>query len=138
MGGALPPGIEHFPPWAQMVLTVGGFIIAVIIYGKSLLKPTSTDVAKRDVIVPNVNVMDGEAIRQAAEQLRASSRSQEARDIQVREMQRELISHSDIMREQRDIMRENANALRSLHDVLENIDRRLRQELRRQADEAGR
>jgi hypothetical protein len=127
MAGAIPPGIESFPPWAQIVLTVFGFVIAVLIYGRSLLKPLSTEKSK-DVVVPGVSVMDGQIFAQATEQLKQNARQQELRDAQLRDLQRELTTQTDIMRDVR-------NAMVSACEHLESIDKRLKNELRRQADE---
>jgi hypothetical protein len=132
MTPTVPPGIDSLPPWVQVTITILVFCSALFISFRSVFKPTGSEVAKsKDVVVPNVNVMDGQIFAQATEQLKASMRAQEARDVQVRELQRELGHQSEIMRD-------CLQALRECVGHLEAIDRKLRQELRRQAEEAGR
>jgi len=110
-----------------VAVTVFVFAVALFISFRSIVKPTET-VKGKDVVVPGINVMDGEIFKQATEQLKANARQQELRDIMVRELHRELVTQSDLMRENRD-------TLRQVCEVLETIDRRLRVELKRQSEE---
>jgi len=97
------PSIESFPPWAQVVLTIGGFLLTVGIYARSLLKPANVQQGK-DVVLPNINVMDAQAIREAADQLRRNIAQNEHRDQIVRQLQTELGEQTRVMKEQRDLL----------------------------------
>lgn len=122
----LPPGIETLPPWVQVSVTIFVFGVALFISFRSIVKPTNVEKTK-DVVVPGVSIMDGEIFRNAAEQLKSQARMQEHRDAQLRELQRELQAQTDLLREGRD-------AMRNVVEHLESIERKLRQELRRQAE----
>ena len=126
MTPVVPPGIEHLPPWVQVTITILVFCSALFITFRSVLKPTETTKSK-DVVVPGVSVMDGQIFKEATETIKQSMRQQEHRDLQVRELQRELQTQTDLMRECRD-------ALRATTDHLDSIESKLKGELRRQKE----
>lgn len=123
----VPPGIEALPPWIQVTVTILVFLAALFVSFRSILKPTETSKSK-DVVVPSVSVMDGAIFQQAAEQLKANFRQQELRDAQLRDLQHEL-------RTQTELMRENRDALRQICEYSESIENKLKRELKRQAEE---
>ena len=122
----VPPGIEALPPWVQITVTVLVFCLALFVSFRSIIKPGSATPTK-DVDVPGVSVMDGEIFRGAVEQLKQNARQQELRDAQVRDLQRELATQTDIMREARDAMQRSC-------EHLESIEAKIKRELRRQGE----
>lgn len=101
----MPVSLESFPPWLQTILTGIGFVVALVIYLGGLLKKTPP--VSRDVLVPNLNVMDSATIKEAAQTLRESMRQNEEREELVRGMFRE-------QREQTELLRNIDSRLRAL------------------------
>jgi hypothetical protein len=119
-----PVAVDSLSPSAQIILSALGFIVAVAIYFYGLLKrPASPPVAK-DVVLPNINVMDSMAIREAAEVMRRSLQREGEREAMVRELRRG-------QQEQTELLRDAVNSHRDIHDVLERIEKRLKRETER-------
>lgn len=119
-------GVESFPPSVQIALSMVGFIIAVAVWAYGVLKKPGVAVSK-DVVVPNINVMDGETIRDAAKILRESIAQNDARERLIRGVYAELQLQTDLMRE--------------TIQVMESVDNRLKTEYlsqRQRREEAGR
>lgn len=121
------PGIEGLPPSVQMLVTVLGFMAAVTIYFYGFFKkgPQVT----KDVVMPNINVMDSQSIREAATAWRTMIAGEEARAAQVASIAR-------AQREQIEALMTIAGLQRRNIEVLEAIDERLRQEHKRLRDDA--
>lgn len=88
------PGLEQFPPWLQALLSVLTFLGALVVYWRgALTKPVKSS----DVVVPQLNVMDGSTIRDAAQILRETLQHQRNRDHDIEEVQRELRRHTELL-----------------------------------------
>lgn len=119
-------GVESFPPSVQILLTMAGFVIAVAVWFYGMLKKPGVAISK-DVVVPNINVMDSATLKDAASILRESVSQNEHRERMVRQMFAEMQLQTDLLRE--------------FITVAENIDDRLKTELRDQRnrrEQAGR
>ncbi len=125
-----PPGLEGFTPLQQMILSALGFVVAAAIWGFGFFKKPSATVTK-DVIVPNINVMDGEVFRDAARTIREQMAQNEARERIIRELAGELRSQTDLFRTMVDVLKTN-------QEFLESIDRRMKSEYFRQREERER
>jgi hypothetical protein len=119
-----PVGVDGLSPTAQIVLSALAFFVAVAIYFYGLFKkPTQPSIGK-DVVLPNINVMDSMAIREAADVMRRSLQRETDREAMVRELRRG-------QQEQTELLRDVVNAQRDAHDVLERIEKRLKREVER-------
>lgn len=121
-------GMPELSPGMQTIVTLVGGVIAAAIYHFSKLKKPNADVSK-DVVVPNINVMDSMAIKEAAQELRASRTDSEARGRQIRDMQLELIRHSEQLDQIVKLGKER-------NELIEDLSERLRKVLRNMADGA--
>jgi hypothetical protein len=125
-----PPGLEGFTPLQQMILSALGFVVAAAIWAYGFMKKPNATVTK-DVIVPNINVMDGEVFRDAARTIREQMAQNEARERIIRELAAELRSQTDLFRTMVDVLKTN-------QEFLESIDRRMKSEYFRQREERER
>jgi hypothetical protein len=76
-------GLEALPPWAQVTLSVIGFLATAAIWAKGLLSkgPAPTG----DVIVPSMTVANAEVIERLTESLREANRlAREQHDMHLR------------------------------------------------------
>lgn len=64
--------LESFPPWAQVTMSVLGFIVAAAAYFRGLFK--SAPPPPKDVVVPSLTVADNAAISNMADTLREANR----------------------------------------------------------------
>lgn len=88
-------GLEAFPPWLQVLLSALAFMGAAYAYLRGAWgKPPARST---DVVVPSINVMDGQTLRDAAQILRDTLRHAEQRGHDVQNLQRELRRHTELL-----------------------------------------
>lgn len=128
------PGTTDLPPVAQLLGSIIGLAIAVAVWFFGYLKKPSATVSK-DVVLPNITVMDGMAFRQAADSLRENMAQNEARERIVRELlecQRTVVASLredlQIQRELLAVHRDILQATRHNGEILESVDDRLQKE----------
>lgn len=69
-------GLETLPPWAQVAMSIGVFLVAAWAYLRGLFK-TAPPPAK-DVVVPSLTIADNAVIKEATATLREANRLSEA------------------------------------------------------------
>jgi hypothetical protein len=77
-------GLETFPPWAQITLSVIGFIIAAAAYFRGLFKTAPPP--SKDVVIPSLTVADNAVIADAAATLKEANHHLRDRNHLDREM----------------------------------------------------
>lgn len=124
----MPSTLDQLPVAVQYIVGILGGIIGIAIMVFGWLKPLKPGSISKDVIVPNVNVMDGEILRAAAQALRDSIAREDQRERAVRELvdcaRTENVHLRDIVGISRDILAQ----LRRNGDVMESIDERMKDE----------
>ncbi|MGQ4272496.1 hypothetical protein [Terrihabitans sp. B22-R8] len=66
--------MEQLPPWVQVLLSIGAFLVAAWAYLRGMLKAAPPS---KDIVVPSVTIADAHAIREMAAQLRLNSAVQQ-------------------------------------------------------------
>jgi hypothetical protein len=112
-------GLETFPPWAQITLSIIGFIVAATAYFRGLFKTAPPP--SRDVVIPSLTVADNAVIADAAATLKEANHHLRDRN----NLDREMLFHMKLQSEH-------------LEDIKHGLEHMAQIDRKRRSEERGR
>jgi hypothetical protein len=111
-------GIDHFPPWAQVTMSVLGFIVAAAAYFRGFFK--NAPPPSRDVVVPSLTVADNAIIADATATLKEANHHLRDRN----HLDREMLFHLKLATEHLEDMKHYLGAMAEIQRKTANTQRK--------------